>query len=78
MACRSQKMEALFAGDVTIVRETIVAGERRMLGFGAGAGRSIFCVFAWRGNRIRPVSVRFMHDEEVRRYVEEIPRLEEP
>ena len=76
MACRSQKIEALFAGDVTIVRDTIVLGERQVLGF--GAGRWIFCVFTWRGNRIRPVSVRFMHDEEVRRYVEEIPRLEEP
>src|ERR1700734_1537541 len=23
-----------------------------------------FCVFTWRGDRIRPVSVRFMHDKE--------------
>jgi uncharacterized protein len=72
-----EQIEALFAGDVYIVRDTIVAGERRMLGFGNGAGRWIFCVFTWRGERIRPVSVRFMHAKEIKRYVEEIPRLEE-
>jgi uncharacterized protein len=69
-------IEALFAGDVYIVRDTIVSGERRILGFGDGPGRWIFCVFTWRGNRIRPVSVRFMHEKEVKRYVEEISRLE--
>ncbi len=62
-----KEIEALFAGDFYVVRDTIVAGERRMLGFGAGAGRWIFCVFPWRGDRIRPVSVRYMHDKEVRR-----------
>ena len=71
-----KEIEALFAGEVFIVRDRIVAGERRMLGFGEGAGRWIFCVFTWRGDRIRPVSVRFMHDKEVRRYVEEISRSE--
>ena len=48
-----------------------------MLGCGAGAGRWIFCVFAWRGDLIRPISVRFMHDKEIRRYVEAISRLED-
>jgi uncharacterized protein len=70
------EIEALFAGDVYIVRDSIVSGERRILDFGDGAGRWIFCVFTWRGNRIRPVSVRFMHEKEVKRYVEEISRLE--
>ena len=70
------EIEALFAGDVYIVRDTIVSGERRILGFGDGARRWIFCVFTWRGNRIRPVSVRFMHEKEVKRYVEEVSRLE--
>ena len=46
------------------------------LGFGDGAGRWIFCVFTWRGSRIRPVSVRFMHEKEVKRYVKEVSRLE--
>ena len=71
------EIEALFAGDVYIVRDTVVAGERRMLGFGNGAGRWIFCVFTRRGDRIRPVSVRFMHEKEVKRYAQEISRLEE-
>ena len=71
------EIEALFRGDVYIVRDSVVGGERRTLAFGNGAGRWIFCVFTWRGDRIRPVSVRFMHDKEVKRYVEEISRLEE-
>jgi uncharacterized DUF497 family protein len=72
-----KEIEALFAGDVYIVRDTIVAGERRTLGFGEGGGRWIFCVFTWRGDRIRPVSVRYRHDKEVRRYGEEISRFED-
>ena len=71
------EIEALFAGDVYVVRDAVVEGERRMLAFGNGARRWIFCVFTWRGDRIRPVSVRFMHAKEVKRYVEEISRLEE-
>ena len=71
-----KQIEALFAGDVYIVRGTDVGGERRVLCF-EGSGRWIFCVFTWRGNRIRPVSVRFMHEKEVKRYVEEISRPEE-
>jgi uncharacterized DUF497 family protein len=51
------QIEALFAGDVYIVRDRLIAGERGMLGFGEVAGRWIFCVFTWRGDRIRPVSV---------------------
>ena len=68
------EIEALFAGDVFVVKDTTVAGERRTLAFGQGAGRWIFCVFAWRGPRIRSVSVRYMHEKEVRRYVEEVSR----
>jgi uncharacterized DUF497 family protein len=67
----------LFRGDIYIVRDTVVPGERRVLGFGKGAGRWIFCVFTWRGDRVRPVSVRFMQDKEASRYVEEISRLED-
>jgi uncharacterized DUF497 family protein len=71
------EIEALFRGDVYSVRDSVVGGERRTLAFGNGSGRWIFCVFTWRGDRIRPVRVRFMHDKEVKRYVEEISRLEE-
>jgi uncharacterized DUF497 family protein len=70
------EIEALFAGDVYVVRDTIVTGERRIRGFGNGARRWIFCVFTRRGNRIRPVSVRFMHEKEVKLYVEEVSRFE--
>jgi uncharacterized DUF497 family protein len=71
------EIEALFRGDVYTVRDSIVSGERRTLAFGNGAGRWIFCVFTWRGDRIRPVSVRFMQDKEVKRYGKEISRIEE-
>lgn len=71
------EIEALFRGDVYVVRDSVGGGERRTLVFGKGAGRWVFCVFTWRGARIRPVSVRFMHDKEVKRYVEEVSRLEE-
>ncbi len=43
------KIEALFASDVYTVRDTIVSGERRILGFDDGAGRWIFCVSTRRG-----------------------------
>jgi uncharacterized DUF497 family protein len=71
------EIEALFRNDVYVVRDSVVSGERRTLAFGNGAGRWIFCVFTWRGDRIRPVSVRLMHNKEVKRYVKEISRLEE-
>jgi uncharacterized protein len=71
------EIEALFQGDVYVVRDAVVSGERRTLAFGNGAGRWIFCVFAWRDDRIRPVSVRYRLDKEVKRYVQEISRLEE-
>jgi uncharacterized DUF497 family protein len=72
----AREIEMLFAGDVFVVREAVVAGERRVLAFGSGAGRWIFCVFTWRGSKIRPVSVRYMHAKEVKRYAEEVSRFE--
>jgi uncharacterized protein len=71
------EIKALFHGDVYVVRDSVVGGERRTLAFGNGAGGWIFCVFTWRGGRIRPVSVRFMHDKELKRYAKEVSRLEE-
>ena len=58
-----EEIEALFAGDVYVVRDTIVSGERRILGFGNGAGRWIFCVFTWRGNE-NPAGQRAVHARE--------------
>ncbi len=71
------EIEALFSGDVYVVRDAIVNGERRMHAFGDSDGRWIFCVFVWRGDRIRPVSVRYMHNKEVKRYAQEVSRLQE-
>jgi predicted DNA binding CopG/RHH family protein/uncharacterized DUF497 family protein len=42
------EIEALFRGDVYIVRDSVASGERRTLAFGNDAGRWIFCVFTWR------------------------------
>ena len=71
------EIEALFGGDVYIVRDLIIGGERRNARLRQWRGPPTFSVFTWRGDRIRPVSVRFMHDKEVKRYVKEISRLEE-
>jgi predicted DNA binding CopG/RHH family protein len=46
-----------------------------VLCFGKGAGRWFFCVFTWRGDRIRPVSVRFMHEKEVTLMSKKFPDL---
>ena len=48
-----EEIEALFAGDFTIVRDAVVGG---CLVAAPAAG--YFHVFPWRGDRIRPVSVR--------------------
>jgi uncharacterized DUF497 family protein len=34
------------------------------------AGRHVFAVFTLRGTKLRPVSVRYMHEKEVRAYEE--------
>ena len=68
-----EEIAALFAGKMFLVRDAEINGERWMHGFGKARGRWIFCAFTWRGRRIRPVSVRYMHSKEVERYVKEIP-----
>ena len=70
------EIEALFAGDVYLVDEKNDGQETRSLACGTVNERWVFCVFVWRGDRIRPVSVRYMHEKEVRRYAEEISRLQ--
>lgn len=43
--------------------------EARQLAMGrTAAGRAAFVVFTMRGDRIRPLSARFMHQQEVDRY----------
>jgi uncharacterized DUF497 family protein len=45
------------------------AEEARFIAVGrTAAGRPAFVAFCWRGARIRPISARYMHSREVRRY----------
>ena len=69
-----KEIELLFAGEFVVVREAEINGERRLHGFGRVEDRWIFCVFSWRGPRVRPISVRYMHGKEVRRHAEFEPR----
>jgi uncharacterized DUF497 family protein len=40
-------------------------------------GRYVFAVFTLRGSRLRPISVRYMHEREVKHYEEAMARLAE-
>ncbi len=43
--------------------------EQRFIAVGrTSEGRAAFVAFCWRGHRIRPISARYMHAREVRRY----------
>lgn len=43
--------------------------EQRFIAVGpTPAGRPAFVAFCWRDGKIRPISARYMHDREVRRY----------
>ena len=45
--------------------------EQRFIAVGrTDGGRPAFVAFCWRGDRIRPISARYMHAREVRRYEE--------
>ena len=67
------EIEGVFDGPVTIVPDLAHWGtEHRMRGIGATmTGRTAFVVFTIRGGRIRPLSARFMHRRERRRYEED-------
>ena len=71
------EIEALFRGRVVVVMDAEINGERRLHACGRVEGRWIFCAFTWRGRRIRPVSVRYMHQKEIRRYAEKISELDD-
>ena len=71
------EIEALFRHEVYVVRDSVVSGERRTLAFGNGAGRWISACSRGEATEYDQVSVRFMHNKEVKRYVKEISRLEE-
>ena len=45
------------------------AQEQRFIAIGTTqSGRLIFVAFCWRGERIRPISARYMHEREIARY----------
>jgi uncharacterized DUF497 family protein len=47
------------------------AAETRFIAVGrTPGGRAAFVAFCWRAGRIRPISARYMHAREVRRYEE--------
>ena len=49
------EIEALFAGDVYVVRDTVVNGDRRLPGTQQIERAWIFCGFTWQGVKIRTV-----------------------
>lgn len=52
--------------------------EKRYRTFGkASTGRHVFVVFALRGTKLRPLSVRYMHQKEVRAYEEGMAGLKD-
>jgi len=53
-------------------------GEKRYRTVGrTDAGRYVFAVFTLRGSRLRPVSVRYVHEREVASYEEGLAKLED-
>lgn len=51
-------------------------GERRFRTVGlTKEGRHLFAVFTVRGEKLRPISVRYMHAKEVAQYEKEMARL---
>ena len=53
-------------------------GEKRYRTVGrTDAGRYVFAVFTLRGSRLRLISVRYMHEREVRSYEEGLAGLED-
>jgi uncharacterized protein len=74
-------IESLFDGPVAVLPDdTHSQSEPRFRAIGwTGAGRSVFVVFTLRERGadllIRPISARFMHAKEIRRYEKENPNL---
>lgn len=52
-------------------------GEKRYRTVGrTDAGRHVFAVFTLRGSKLRPVSVRYMHEREVASYEEGLAKID--
>ncbi len=49
--------------------------EQRFIAIGkTNNGRPIFVAFAYRKNSVRPISARYMHNKEIRKYEEEFSK----
>ncbi len=64
------EVEALFRSGPRVAPDLAHSdAETRFIAIGRiGGGRPAFVAFCWRGDKIRPISARYMHDREVRRY----------
>ena len=73
------EIESLFAKRVLIVNDEANSdGERRYRAIGiATSGRYVFVVFTMRGGQVRPLSARYMHKQEIRRYEKDNPDFQE-
>lgn len=77
------EIEAVFADGPLVVPDVgHLTREKRLLAIGFdGLPRPVFVVFTLRGTPsgtlIRPISARYMHDEEVRYYVKALARPED-
>ncbi len=63
-------IEAFFRAEPRVAPDPMHSGmEQRFIAVGQMPdGRSAFVAFCWRGEKIRPISARYMHDREARRY----------
>ena len=66
------EIEAVFAAEPFVGPDQTVSEEVRLNAIAAIGGRHVFVAFTIRQiggeTRIRPISARYMHDKEVRRY----------
>ena len=65
------EIEAIFQATSVMVKPAHSATEPRFKAIGkTAAGRYLFLVFAIRGDKIRPISARYMHRKEIQKYEE--------
>lgn len=72
-----KQIEAALAADPLVMLDRSSADEDRYNAVAQLEGRYVFAVFTYRqsetGTLIRPISARYMHDKEVRRYERDRP-----
>lgn len=69
------EIEAFFRAEPRVAPDPAhSSAEQRFIAVGATpGGRPAFVAFCWRAGKIRPVSARYMHAREVKRYEESPP-----